>query len=566
MGLRICDNSPPVPPEIAPTATLRAEIDRLTDTLEEVRFDLAVPDQAHRRLGPSQGSDLARRYLLRRLRDLDGPLTVVVFGPTGAGKSTLVNSLAGRTISEPGALRPTTRRPVVWAHERNAERARAIEGDPVVSLDDHPLLERLTLVDTPDLDSYVAEHKELAESVLRMADAAVFVTTPQRYADAVPWGVVRDLVDRRMPLVVVANRLSRRSSGAVADLTALLRSHGLDTARRDQIIQIQEHRLKGDGRLPKAAVERVGLDLGAVAKDKDEVVARTVAGSVADLARDARTAAEQIRLQYEEGVSFWEAAKLGFEHQIDEIELHLERGDLVRGEVVARWQRMIGVNDLATLITRGWARLRDVARGGSPLEPDAAERVESEARDELVDLVLVRGQRATTAAATAWEIEPGARALITPELRRVGAGLEEEVQHQVDEWLAGIIGLIQSQGEGRYRLARLASIGINGAATVLLLGVFASTSGITGAEVGVAAGAAAAQQAVLEHLFGSAASTALAKQARSDLAERLAVTLRGDAERFHEALEAAIDPLSLADRLVDQADAMQRAAEDLGYG
>jgi energy-coupling factor transporter ATP-binding protein EcfA2 len=555
-----------VPPEIAPTATLRAEIDRLADALGEVGFDLAVPHQSERRGEPARGLALARRYLLRRLRDLDAPLTVVVFGPTGAGKSTIVNSLAGRMISEPGALRPTTRRLVVWAHERNADRARAIEGDPMVALDDHPLLEHVTLVDTPDLDSYVAEHKELAESVLRIADAAVFVTTPQRYADAVPWAVVAEVVERRMPLIVVANRLSRRSSGAVADLTALLRDHGVVEARRDDVVQIQEHRLKGEGRLPKAAIERVREELAEIATDRTSVVARTVGGSVGDLARSARRTAAAIRLQHDEGEAFWQAARLGFEHQIEEIELHLDRGELVRSEVVARWQRIVGVRDLAALVSRGWARVQDIIRGGSPLEPDATAQVGSEARDELVDLVAVRGQRATTAAVTAWEIEPGARSLITPDLRRVSGHLADDVRHEVDEWLAGIVQLIQNHGEGRFRLARLASVGINGAATLLLLGVFASTGGVTGAEMGVAAGAAAAQQTVLEHIFGSAAAGRLAKTARRDLSERLAGALRKEAARFHVVVQAALDPLDLADTLDERAEAMMVAARELGYG
>ena len=36
-------------------------------------------------------------YLLPRLRQMDAPLLMVVGGSTGAGKSTLVNSLSART-------------------------------------------------------------------------------------------------------------------------------------------------------------------------------------------------------------------------------------------------------------------------------------------------------------------------------------------------------------------------------------------------------------------------------------------------------------------------------------
>jgi energy-coupling factor transporter ATP-binding protein EcfA2 len=555
-----------MPPEIAPTATVRAEIDRLAEALDSVRFDLAVPGQEDRRAVPRRGSEIARRYLLPRLRDPEAPLLVVVFGPTGAGKSTLVNSLAGSTVSEPGALRPTTRRPVVWCHRASAARSAAIDGDPIVVVDDHPLLEHLTLVDTPDLDSYVAEHKEMAESVLRIADAAVFVTTPQRYADAVPWTVVADLVSRRMPLAVVANRLGRRSSGAVADLTSLLRSHGMTEARTDMVIQIQEHRLKADGRLPRSAVERVREHLAELGSRREVVIARTVEGAVAAVVADARVTARHVAEQRTEGEGLWEVARNAFAGQVEELTLHIERGELVRGEVVARWQRMLGVTDLAALVTRGVARVRDIVRGGDPVEPDQAAKVGSEARNELVDLTTVRAQRAVTAAVTAWEIEPGARALITPELRRMAIRLEDDVRFEVDEWLAGIVTMLHEQGRPRYRVARMASVGINGAATLLLLGVFASTGGITGAEVGVAAGAAAAQQTVLEHLFGSAAATTLARRARSDLITRLTRVLDTEALRFRAAIDAAIDPADRAERLLSSATAVERAAGEIRLG
>ena len=54
-------------------------------------------------------------YLLPRLRRLDAPLLAVVGGSTGAGKSTLVNSIARREVTRSGVLRPTTRSPVLVA-------------------------------------------------------------------------------------------------------------------------------------------------------------------------------------------------------------------------------------------------------------------------------------------------------------------------------------------------------------------------------------------------------------------------------------------------------------------
>ena len=55
-------------------------------------------------------------YILPRLASIDAPLLAVVGGSTGAGKSTLVNSLVGAVVSRPGVLRPTTRSPVLVHH------------------------------------------------------------------------------------------------------------------------------------------------------------------------------------------------------------------------------------------------------------------------------------------------------------------------------------------------------------------------------------------------------------------------------------------------------------------
>ena len=59
--------------------------------------------------------------LLPQLEDGDTPAIVVVGGSTGAGKSTLVNSILGTEVSAAGILRPTTKTPVLVCNPEDQE-------------------------------------------------------------------------------------------------------------------------------------------------------------------------------------------------------------------------------------------------------------------------------------------------------------------------------------------------------------------------------------------------------------------------------------------------------------
>src|SRR2546430_8605197 len=96
-----------------PGTALVASLQRVRAELSGIRFPLAVP-------GADTAAAAARTllaqlddYLLPRLARLDAPLLVVVGGSTGAGKSTLVNSMVRAPVSQAGVLRPTTRAPVL---------------------------------------------------------------------------------------------------------------------------------------------------------------------------------------------------------------------------------------------------------------------------------------------------------------------------------------------------------------------------------------------------------------------------------------------------------------------
>src|SRR5690606_23648676 len=165
-------------------------------------------------------------HVIPRLESLDAPLLVVIGGSTGAGKSTLVNVLVGQPVTRAGAIRPTTRRPVLLHHPADEAwftgtrilpglaRVHAGQGDdpeapgtadttgdvdPATSLALHAhasVPQGLALLDAPDIDSVAAGNRELARQLLRAADLWLFVTPANRYADALPWEVLRTAAAR----------------------------------------------------------------------------------------------------------------------------------------------------------------------------------------------------------------------------------------------------------------------------------------------------------------------------------------------------------------------------------
>ncbi len=303
-----CNNSNVVAPQS--DSHFADDLRHLAATLEDLELDGLDAESGGFRTKRERLIRSIEAYLVPRLTDPTMPVVVVFAGPTGSGKSTLVNSISGVEVSETGPLRPTTRGPVVLTSAENAARFVQISGlECEVVVGRSEILSQMAFIDTPDIDSTSAENRATAEILIDTADIVVFVTSVLRYADLVPWEVLRRAKSRGAAVISVLNRVNAGSAGAGIDFRSLLTRQDMSS----DIIRVPEHYVApGSHRLPALTVRELQRRLleAAQALDAtqqqifDKVLDSTI-GQVLDLGdrlEDMLERADQIRARVRSGL------------------------------------------------------------------------------------------------------------------------------------------------------------------------------------------------------------------------------------------------------------------------
>ena len=533
---------------------LLVALDGLHRQVASLRLPLEAPDAERGRRMQREVAEQLEDYVLPRLRRLDAPLLAVVGGPTGAGKSTLVNSLVGIRVSAAGVLRPTTRSAVLAYNPTDAlwfEDERILPGlrrttgnganDPaalrLAPSDRIPA--GLAVLDAPDIDSVVTSNRDLATQLLAAADMWLFVTTAARYADAVPWEFLRAAVTRGTAVAVVLDRVPEGATEEVSGhLGAMLTEHGLGGAPLFVIAETATF----DALLPPEVVEPVRTWLHGLAADSSlraAVVRHTLDGAVRSLgarvfvlAAAADAQAETVdRLRRTVDASFDEAQTLVDEASSD--------GSLLRGEVMARWQEFVGTGELMRSLEAKVGRVRDrvtaAVQGKRAPGDDLVEALES----GVEALVRSAADAAAEQVATSWSADPAGRELLDESLRRASPELQARTERAVREWQGGILEMVRSQGQGKRRTARYLAFGVNGLGLMVMIVVFAHTGGLVAGEIAVAGGASALSQKLLEAVLGDQAVRTMADTARADLNARVAELLGAERERYLAKVDVA---------------------------
>jgi hypothetical protein len=203
---------------------------QLADVLDRVSFVEGTEASA----GFERLLDRARRLLHVKLlfeakRGEGAPPVVVIAGGTNVGKSTIFNWVVGGSVASSSPLARHTKAPTVFCHEadlgelRNGaflpryerltletpnDAARELEGDGAYFLSAHTCddVRGVVLVDSPDIDSTNLRNHAVADDLLYLADAVVFVATPEKYNDELCVSYLRQVAELGKQLTCVLNK------------------------------------------------------------------------------------------------------------------------------------------------------------------------------------------------------------------------------------------------------------------------------------------------------------------------------------------------------------------------
>ena len=231
---------------------------------------------------------------VRRIGFPSEAYVLAFIGGTGVGKSSLLNALAGASVSRASARRPTTDQPIAWVPANDLEAlSPLLDWIGVKDIREHEglALGPVAILDLPDMDSLAVDHRQRVEAILPRVDAVAWITDPEKYHDAaLADDFLRTWLPRLARQSVVVNKVDRVQAGDALRIRQDL-ERDLILARVDAkvprvpVLLTSAAPSKSDGATPKPDVRdlRKWLSDGITAK---AIVRGRVAAAVVASGRD----------------------------------------------------------------------------------------------------------------------------------------------------------------------------------------------------------------------------------------------------------------------------------------
>jgi energy-coupling factor transporter ATP-binding protein EcfA2 len=536
-------------------------------------------------------------YLLPRLRQSGAPILVALVGSTGAGKSTLVNSLVGMQVSATGIRRPTTNSPVLACHPSDAhwfaenvflptlprvrQQGLAMPGRDglLVLAASEGMPKGVALLDTPDIDSVVAAHREFAHQFLDASDLWLFMTSARRYADAAVWELLQDARDRGASLGVVLSRVPPAAAPQLtAHFDAMLQANGLIDVRR---FMIAETVIK-DAKLPEEVARPVREWLEDTAQRDDRRVAvltQTMSGVLDTFRTRVPVLAAQVEAQLALRSELRATVDVAYTAALSDLDEVTRNGSLLSGEILARWRDFAGAGDLLRTLQVRRGRM-PAGRSKKRAIPVRAQALKAALRSSLESLVAAIADRAAEDAAGRWQRHPTGAALLAelagadgasrphgqraplagimnaggsadqpmdparpwPEgiaaLARSSPDLVTRSARAISAWQDHVMRLVQAENVTKRSIARVVTFNDESLALVLTIGVL----GYDTDEAIASEGTGAVPQRLLTSLFGAGLLRDIGARARLDLHDRISLLFAEEMRRFTEIIDSAGAP------------------------
>jgi energy-coupling factor transporter ATP-binding protein EcfA2 len=568
------------------TADLGAALSRLRQIIAGSRFGLETEGApAARRQAQALAGQLDD-YLRPRLQRPDGPLLVVVCGPTGAGKSTLVNSLVRAPVSPAGALRPTTRAPVLVCNPADAPwfnrpailpgftrtTAAPADGTQLQVVSAPALPAGLALLDAPDIDSVVDANRSLATELMDAADLWLFVTTATRYADAVPWQFLREAIGRGAGVALVLDRVPRHAERVIGrHLDQLLLAEGMPGSRLAKQTGKQgtgKHGKPGKAgktghgpkravppgapvfHLPESTVDHQGLlpeDLVAPLRDwfvrlsgdpdrRAAVARQTLDGALGTLPPRIGELAGELAAQHGAAVALRDVVRGAHRAAVTAVETAVREGPLLAGESLARWDELVAAGELLHAVKSRSGRMLDQLRLSLAGRELPGRRFVPAIGDALTELFGDALTEAAQRTPDGWRALPGGAVLASEVDSPV---VEPAPADAVREWLDSLLEMVEKD-TGQRSVARPTPHTLSSVRLLVLVAavVAPSRSDATGTE-----------RALLDTVQADPVVRRLAPQASRDLLDRFRRLIDQQRRHYDAAINRLAEDAGTAERL-----------------